>query len=90
MKGSTYNDCAKIVLIYALKKMCKWQEWDKFKEETKQFYDVSMDVLEDHYDREQKEYSIQAALWFELLPEHVVSTPVIIKRLDLHTCTLQV
>lgn len=66
------------------------QEWDKFKEETKHFYDVSMDILEEQFDREQKEYFIQSAIWFELLPEHIVSTPVIIKRLDLHTCTLHV
>lgn len=64
-------------------------EWDKFKEETKQFYDVSMDVLEEQFDREQKEYYLQSAIWFELAQEHIVSTPVIIKRLDLHTCTLQ-
>jgi hypothetical protein len=66
------------------------KEWDKFKEETKHFYDVSMDVLEEQFDREQKEYYIQSAIWYELLPEHIVSTPVIIKRLDLHTCTLHV
>ena len=39
--------------------------------------------------QEQIDYYIFSGIWTELRPEHVIGQPVVIKRLDLNTCTLE-
>ena len=63
-------------------------EWIKFSSEMKTMYNLDVGALDDPYEREQREYYIYSALWTELHPEHLVGQPVVIKRLNLHTCTL--
>ena len=63
-------------------------EWVKFSSEMKEYYNLDMSALDDPFHREQAEYYIYSSLWTELRPEHLVGQPVVIKRLDLNTCTL--
>lgn len=39
--------------------------------------------------QEQIDYYVYSGLWTELRPEHVIGQPVVIKRLDLNSCTLE-
>jgi protein arginine N-methyltransferase 1 len=64
-------------------------DWQRFSEEMKSFYNIEMSCLEDRYHQEQADYFVYSGLWSELRPEHVVGQPVVIKRLDLNTCTLE-
>jgi protein arginine N-methyltransferase 1 len=64
------------------------REWEKFSAEMKNYYNVDVRVLSPQYEKEQADYYIYSALWTELSPEHIVGQPVVIKRLDLNTCTL--
>ena len=64
-------------------------DWKNFSNEMKSFYNIEMGSLENQYHKEQADYYIYSALWTELKPEHVIGQPVIIKRLDLNTCTLK-
>jgi len=64
-------------------------EWDKFVVEMKQYYSVDMKVFEQSFDREQADYYIYSALWTELHPGHVIGRPIVIKKLDINTCTLE-
>jgi len=64
-------------------------EWDKFKGEMSQYYNLNMSPLDAPYKKEQKDYFIFSSLWTELRPEHVVGEPSVIKRLNLNTCTLE-
>ena len=63
-------------------------DWDTFAQEMKQFYAVDMKPLESSFEKEQADYYIYSSLWTELHPEHIVGQPVVIKRLDINTCTL--
>ncbi|CAM9649795.1 unnamed protein product [Chrysoparadoxa australica] len=65
------------------------QDWFKFKDETKRFYQVDMGCLEDIYEKEQKEWYIHSCLWTELHPGQVVSQPLSVMALDMHTCTME-
>lgn len=64
------------------------EEWGKFSNEMKQFYNIDMTPLANPFHKEQEDYYIYTSLWTELRVEHVIGQPVIIKRLDLNTCTL--
>lgn len=64
-------------------------EWDKFSGEMKNFYNIDMSSMTDAYKKEQEDYYIYSALWTELRVEHVIGQPVVIKRMDLNTCTLK-
>jgi protein arginine N-methyltransferase 1 len=64
-------------------------DWTRFSREMKDLYHVNMDVLDKPFQREQEDYYIYSSLWTELSTEHVVGEPVVIKRLDLNTCTLE-
>ncbi len=64
-------------------------EWDKFKGEMAQFYNLNMGPLDAPYKKEQKDYFIYSSLWTELRPEHLIGEPKILKRFDLNTCTLE-
>jgi len=48
-----------------------------------------MGCLQQKYDQEQSDYYVYSGLWTELRPEQVVGQPVVIKSLDLNTCTLE-
>lgn len=64
------------------------QDWQMFNNEMKEQYNVDMSILTDTYIKEQSDYYIKSSLWTELQPEHVIGQPVIVKQLDLNTCTL--
>ena len=63
-------------------------EWEKFSSEMQSYYNIDMSALSEPYKKEQQDYFIYSALWTELRVEHVIGQPVVIKRLDLNTCTL--
>lgn len=54
----------------------------------KRCYNLEMDVLSETYEKEQKDYFIYSSLWCELKARHTVGEAVVIKRMDLNTCTL--
>lgn len=64
------------------------REWQKFSGEMQQYYNLNMASLEPSFVKEQADYYIYTGLWTELRVEHVIGQPVVIKRLDLNTCTL--
>jgi len=64
------------------------REWAKFSSEMQQFYNLNMSALEQSFNKEQADYYIYTGLWTELRVEHTIGQPVVIKRLDLNTCTL--
>jgi protein arginine N-methyltransferase 1 len=63
-------------------------EWSKFSDEMKRFYNIDVSALDGPFKKEQADYYIYSSLWTELRVEHVIGQPVIIKKLDLNTCTL--
>ena len=63
-------------------------DWQNFGKRMSSDYNINIDCLTEAYDREQADYFIHSALWTELSPEHVVGHSVVIKQLDLNTCTL--
>ena len=63
-------------------------EWEKFSGEMQQYYNLKMSALEPSFIKEQADYYIYTGLWTELRPEHVIGQPVVIKRLDLNTCSM--
>ncbi|KAL3903554.1 MAG: hypothetical protein SGILL_010403, partial [Bacillariaceae sp.] len=64
-------------------------DWSDFQETTKQVYGVNMQVLEDDYSREQKEYFLYSSRWRELPDEAVISDPKAVKHYDMMTCTIE-
>jgi len=64
------------------------REWEKFSGEMQQYYNLNMASLETPFKKEQADYYIYTGLWTELRVEHVIGQPVVIKRLDLNSCTL--
>ena len=64
------------------------RDWERFKGEMKQFYSIDCSAISSSFQKEQIDYYIYSALWTELQVEHVIGQPVVIKRLDLNTCTL--
>lgn len=64
-------------------------DWSEFVESTKSVYGVDMGVLGQNYDREQKEYYLLSSRWAELQPNALLADPVIVKKLDMCTCTLE-
>ena len=64
------------------------REWTVFVDEMKEYYDVDMGVIEKPFIREQSEFHIYSSLWTELKPDNVIGQPVIVKRFDLNTCTI--
>ncbi|KAJ1433353.1 S-adenosyl-L-methionine-dependent methyltransferase [Ochromonadaceae sp. CCMP2298] len=63
-------------------------EWTKFSNEMKNFYNIDMGALDTPFKKEQADYYIYSSLWTELRIEHVIGQPVVIKQLDLNTCSL--
>jgi type I protein arginine methyltransferase len=64
-------------------------EWQRFSHEMKDLYNVDVSSLSVPFEKEQADYYIYSSLWTELRMEHVIGEPVVIKRLDLNTCTLK-
>jgi protein arginine N-methyltransferase 1 len=64
-------------------------EWEKFSGEMSSFYNIDMSSMSEAYKKEQSDYYIYSSLWTELRVEHVIGQPVVIKRMDLNTCTLK-
>jgi protein arginine N-methyltransferase 1 len=64
------------------------QEWVRFSEEMKRFYNIDVSALDGPFRKEQADYYIYSSLWTELRVEHVIGQPVVIKQLDLNKCTL--
>jgi type I protein arginine methyltransferase len=64
-------------------------DWSKFSNQMLRMYNVNMATLDPHYKKEQEDYYIYSGLWTELRPEHVFGQPVVIKQLDLTTCTIK-
>jgi protein arginine N-methyltransferase 1 len=64
-------------------------DWTDFQETTKQVYGVSMEVLQNDFDREQKEYYLWSSRWRELQDEVVLAEPQAIKYLDMMQCTIE-
>ncbi len=65
------------------------KDWQSFNGDMSKLYNVDVSCLTPSYRKEQEDYFIYSGLWTELKPEHVIGQPVIIKHLDLNTCTLQ-
>lgn len=65
------------------------KEWRSFSQDMKRLYNVDVSVLNGTYAKEQEDYYLYSALWTELRIEHIVGHAVIVKRLDLLTCTLK-
>jgi len=63
-------------------------DWERFSHEMKDMYSVDMSALTHPYEQEQSGYYIFSSLWTELHVEHIIGQPVVVKRLDLKTCTL--
>jgi protein arginine N-methyltransferase 1 len=64
-------------------------DWGVFSEEMKKYYNVNMNALTEPYRKEQEDYYVFSSLWTELKTEHVIGQPVVIKQMDLSTCTLK-
>lgn len=64
-------------------------EWNMFSGEMSKYYNIDVKPLDLHFKKEQKDYYIYSSLWTELKDKHVVGEPVVIKKMDLNTCTLE-
>lgn len=64
-------------------------DWEKFSGEMKQYYAMDMTPLERPFTKEQEDYFVYSGLWTELRPEHSVGQPVVIKKIDLNTCSFE-
>eukprot|EP00586_Coscinodiscus_wailesii_P014392 CAMPEP_0172514484 /NCGR_PEP_ID=MMETSP1066-20121228/260396_1 /TAXON_ID=671091 /ORGANISM="Coscinodiscus wailesii, Strain CCMP2513" /LENGTH=415 /DNA_ID=CAMNT_0013295173 /DNA_START=213 /DNA_END=1460 /DNA_ORIENTATION=- len=64
-------------------------DWAEFAESTMCTYGVNMSVLENEYEREQKEYYLLSSRWSELNPDVLLAEPAVIKFLDMCTCTIE-
>jgi len=63
------------------------QDWYGFKNETREKYALNMECLELQFEQEQRHYYVTTAGWVELWGECVVGAPVVVKEIDLLTCT---
>ena len=64
------------------------EDWSSFSADMQNLYGIDMSPLTPAYKVEQSDYYIYSGLWTELRPEHVVGQPVVVKHLDLNTCTM--
>lgn len=64
-------------------------DWREFAEVTSSMYGVNMSVLEQDYDREQREYYVMSSRWAELGPDCLLADPIVVKELDMHSCTVE-
>jgi protein arginine N-methyltransferase 1 len=64
-------------------------DWREFAEVTSTMYGVDMSVLEQDYDREQREYYVMSSRWAELRTGCLLADPIVVKEFDMHTCTVE-
>ena len=64
------------------------REWEQFGKDMKSKYSIDCTAISKSYEKEQIDYYIYSSLWTELRVENVIGQPVVVKRLDLNTCTL--
>ena len=64
------------------------REWETFGKDMKEKYSIDCSAISSSYQKEQKDYFIYSSLWTELRVENVIGQPVVVKRMDLNTCTL--
>lgn len=64
-------------------------DWKEFAETTQTMYGVDMSILEEDFDREQKEYYVLSSRWAELNTACLLAEPVVVKEYDMHVCTVE-
>merc|ERR1712157_287658 len=64
-------------------------DWYEFVESTMSTYGVDMAILGEAFEKEQREYYLLSSRWSELLQEAVLAEPILIKELDMMTCTIE-
>jgi protein arginine N-methyltransferase 1 len=62
-------------------------DWHDFEQTTSPVNGVDMGILEQGFDREQKEYYMLSSRWTELRSEQLLAEPVLVKYLDMITCS---
>eukprot|EP00804_Cyclotella_cryptica_P026079 CCRYP_013940-RA/>CCRYP_013940-RA protein AED:0.07 eAED:0.07 QI:171/1/1/1/1/1/3/396/500 len=65
------------------------EDWKEFAQTTQNVYGVDMSVLENDFDREQKEYYVLSSRWAELGTGCLLAAPCVVKELDMHVCTVE-
>ena len=65
------------------------EDWKEFATTTQNVYGVDMSVLENDFDREQKEYYVLSSRWAELPTSCLLAPPSVVKELDMHVCTVE-
>ncbi|KAM1173462.1 hypothetical protein ACFX13_026789 [Malus domestica] len=63
-------------------------DWERFTDETKNYYGVDMSVLTKPFSQEQKKYYLQTSLWNNLHPHQVIGTAASIKEIDCLTASV--
>mmetsp|Transcript_6345 Transcript_6345/g.18584 ORF Transcript_6345/g.18584 Transcript_6345/m.18584 type:complete len:414 (-) Transcript_6345:178-1419(-) len=64
-------------------------DWRAFTDETAEQYGVSMKCLDEAYAKEQRDYYSLSSMWYELGADQIVGEPVVVKELNMHTCTVE-
>lgn len=64
-------------------------DWHGFVSSTLSTYGVDMSCLGTNFEKEQREYYILSSRWSELPVEAVIAEPVVVKRYDMATCTIE-
>ena len=64
-------------------------DWHGFVSSTLSTYGVDMSCLGPNFEKEQREYYILSSRWSELPVEAVIAEPVVVKRYDMATCTIE-
>lgn len=64
------------------------ESWASFSEQAMSKYALDMSGLDEAYDAECVEYFTLSSAWRELTRTQVITNPIVVKELDLHTCTL--
>ena len=66
-------------------------DWHTYLGNVKERFGVDMSILEDEFEKEQREYYLLSSHWVQLgeYDETVLDTPVVVKTLDMKSCTLE-
>eukprot|EP00959_Pyramimonas_sp_CCMP1952_P396875 8315615-Pyramimonas_sp.AAC.1 len=62
--------------------------WHDFTKMTFEKYGVNLKCLSKDYDKEQTQYFLQTSSWVDVHPNQCIGPPVVLKELDLNTCTV--
>lgn len=63
--------------------------WSEFLQDMKSYYDVDLSSLTKDFEKEQREYFCQTAVWTDVHPSQLVGPPALIKCYDLKHLTLE-